>query len=110
MLDAAVPARFEDVDEADEIALDVRVRILDRIAHAGLRGEIDHALGLEVGERALHRGAIFERGAHEAETRLRRQAREPRFLELRIVVRVEVVVAEHFVAARQQAFAQVPRR
>ena len=69
MLDAAVTARFEDVDEADQIRFDVRVRILDRVTHAGLRGEIDDALRLEFREGFFDGRAIFERRFHETESR-----------------------------------------
>src|SRR3954470_23975376 len=106
MLDTAVPARFEDVDEADEIALHVRVRILDRVAHAGLRGEIDDAFRAEIAECMLQRSAILQRCAHQTEYALRRQPGKARLLERRIVVRVDVVIAEHFIAARQQPFAE----
>src|SRR3546814_9255455 len=40
MLDGGVPAALEHVDEADEIAVDIGVRIGERIAHAGLRREV----------------------------------------------------------------------
>ena len=43
MLDAVVAAALEDVHEADEVAVDVGVRVLERVAHAGLRGEVDDA-------------------------------------------------------------------
>ena len=36
-----VAAAFEDVYEADQVAVDVGVRILDRVADTGLGGEVD---------------------------------------------------------------------
>src|SRR5690606_10085883 len=50
--------------------------------------------------------AIFQRFAAEGEARQRRQPRQPRFLQPRVVIVVDVVVAEHLVAARQQALAE----
>ncbi len=38
MLDAMVAAAFENVKRADDVGADVGVRILERVAHAGLRG------------------------------------------------------------------------
>ena len=38
---AVVPAAFEDIGEADQIGIHIGVRIDQRIAHAGLRGEMD---------------------------------------------------------------------
>ena len=40
MLDTAVPAAFQDVEEADEIGVDIGVRILQRVAHAGLGRQV----------------------------------------------------------------------
>src|SRR5436853_7937485 len=44
VLDVRVPAALQDVLKAEDVAFDVRERILDRIAHAGLRGEMNDAL------------------------------------------------------------------
>ena len=106
MFDAAMAARFEHVEEADDIALDVGVRVLQRVAHAGLRGEIDHAVGLEAVEGGFQRRAVFQRAFDEREPGLGRQQREACVLQRRVVVIVEVVVAQHFVAACQQAVAE----
>ena len=106
VLDATVAAGLEHVDEADQVRLDVRVRIGQRIAHARLRRQVDHALRAKLGERTFERRPVLERTAHEAEVRVRRELGEARFLQRRVVVVVEVVVAEHVVAAREQALAQ----
>src|SRR5690348_2219330 len=106
MLDAIVAAGFEDVDEADQVGFHVGVRVLDRIAHAGLRGEVHHARRFEFGEGVFDGGPILEPGLHERKVFLRRQSRQPRVLEIDVVIRIEVVVAEHRVAARQQALRQ----
>jgi hypothetical protein len=106
VLDAVVAAGLQDVHEADDVALDVGVWILQRVAHAGLRGEVDHPLRPEVGEGRVERGAVLQRRAQEREPGQWCQPRQPRFLQPRVVVVVEVVVAEHLVAARQQALAE----
>ena len=41
MRDAAVPGELEQVEMADQVGLDIGARILDRIAHARLRAEMD---------------------------------------------------------------------
>ena len=46
MLHPVVAAAFEDMEEAGDVAGDIDVRVLGGIAHAGLRGQVDHALGL----------------------------------------------------------------
>src|SRR5215210_1460122 len=41
---AMVPACLQYVEESGDVAFDVGVGILERIAHTGLRGEMDHAV------------------------------------------------------------------
>ena len=93
VLDAVVATAFENIDEADHVAIDIGMGILQRIAHTGLRREVDHALRAfrrEQGGNALAIGDI-----------------QPRQLEARTVIIVEVVHPDHFVAARQQQLADV---
>ena len=42
MLAPVVAAAFEHIGKAGEIGVDIGVRIDQRMAHAGLRGEMDH--------------------------------------------------------------------
>jgi hypothetical protein len=51
-------AAFEDVDEADQVAVDIGMRVLQRVAHAGLRREIDHALRAFCREKRGDAGAV----------------------------------------------------
>ena len=105
MLDAVVAAAFEDVQEADDVAVDVDVRILDRIAHAGLRREVDDAAEFLGRKQRLHAAAIGQVELYEAEIPLPLQYLEARGLEARIVVVVEIVEADDLIAAREQSLA-----
>ena len=102
MLGAVVPAAFEDVGEADDVAVDVRERILQRVAHARLRCEVNHASELLPREQLLHARPVREIQLDEAEVRPLPQLREPRFLKRDVVVVVEVVEPDDFVAALQR--------
>ena len=106
MLDAAMPAGLEDVGEADDVAVDVGVRIFQRVAHPGLGGQVDHALRPELGEGLFDRAAVLQIGADQAEARPCQQRREARLFQARIVVGIDVVIAEHLVAALEQARAE----
>ena len=103
MLHAAVAAAFEHVHEADDVAVDVGVRVLQRIAHAGLRGEVDHAVEATGLEELRHARTVGHVELDEAEALVRRQPRQPGLLEADVVVVVEVVEADDLIAARQQA-------
>ena len=82
MLDAVVPAALEHVQRADDVAVDVGVRVLERVAHARLRGEVDHALELLAREQRRHARAVGEVELHEAEARQLLEDREARVLEV----------------------------
>ena len=101
MLDAVVPAALEHVQRAVDVAPHVGVRILQRIAHAGLRGEMHHARELLAREQRRNRRGIGEIELHEAETRVR-EALQARLLERHVVVVVEIVEADDLVARLQQ--------
>ena len=105
MLHAGVAAPFEDVDEPDEVALDVRVRIRDRVSHARLRGQVDHAIEALFPEEARHAVTVGQVHAEETESRLGGESRDARLLQRGIVVVVDVIEAHHLIATRQQPFA-----
>ena len=53
MLDGVVAASFQDVVEADEVALDVGIGVGDAVAYAGLGSEVDDNSGLVLGKKAV---------------------------------------------------------
>jgi hypothetical protein len=63
--------------------------------------------GLNSAKARIQRGTVFQRGLHETKAFARREARQPRLLQARVVIVVEVVVAQHLVATIQQAVAEV---
>src|SRR5438874_267221 len=107
MLDADVARRFEHVEKSGDVAVGVCVRRLERVADAGLRGEMNdarRALALEQARKGI---AIGDVGELETESRRLLEDREPRALERRIVVLVEIVDAEDVVAAREETLRDV---
>lgn len=50
MLHRVVAASLENVEEADEVALQVGARVLDRVTHARLGGEVHHDVEAVLGE------------------------------------------------------------
>ena len=95
---------LEHVAMADEVRLHIGLRVLDAVADAGLRAEMDDAFeSIGVGK-PLKRFGVREIDAFEAEAVavLAREIVEPRLLERRIVIIVEIVDADDVVAALQQ--------
>ena len=93
-----VPAGLEDVVESDQVALDVDVRMVDGVADAGLRGEIDDDRGLVYLEYFVDEGLVGNASLDEDVPYGgvdRVDHVEPVFLELRVVVVVHVVEADH---------------
>ncbi len=82
------------------------MRVRERVAHAGLRRQVDDARERVPREQRLHRGAVGEFDPLEREARMRKPL-QPRLLQPRVVVIIQVVDADHRLAARQQALSQV---
>ena len=119
MLDAVVPARFEHVQKAHDVALQVGVRVRDAVAHAGLRRHIHDLLELFAFHQAVERGFVVD--GHPDETAIG-QRRAPNFtppldfrrvgsdaalakptvLQSRVVIVVDVVDSDDFIASLGQ--------
>ena len=101
--DAAMPREFEEVHLPDEVRLDIGVRVLERIAHPGLRTEMDDPVEFQRGERGVERMAVGEVELLEGEAiaAQRDQPVQPSPLQRDGIVVVEVVDADHRVTARE---------
>jgi hypothetical protein len=101
---------LEDVQEPGHVGVDIGMRVLERVAHACLRGEVHDRVEAPACENLLHGGAIREVGTHELEPsrpRVPGEEREPPLLEPHVVIGIEVVEADHVVAAAEEAARQV---
>lgn len=91
-----VAAGLEDVEEADEVALEVGARVLDGVADARLGGEVHHDVEAVLLEQALDEGGVAQVAAHEGEAAVcvgLGQHSQTRVLDAGVVVAVEVVEA-----------------
>ena len=70
-----VPGDFQQVEMADEVRGDIGARIVDRIADAGLRAEMDDAVEGQSGQRGVERRMVGEIDMEEAEPVRLRAAR-----------------------------------
>src|SRR5690606_24990498 len=85
--------------KADDVGVDVRARVFERIAHAGLGGEIDYAIGAVFAKRAFEQRRVRDVAAYFTKALAFVQPCQTRFLERDIVIVVDVVHADHAIAA-----------
>src|SRR3546814_3375705 len=107
MLGGGGPAAFEYFDEANEIAVDIGGRICERIAPAGLRREVHDPIDALRLEQCRDTVPVLDVQLDEPKPRQCPEAIEAGMLEARIVVGVEVVQPDDFVAAPQQLLRNV---
>src|SRR5262245_31041231 len=105
MLDPVVPAAFEHVKEAGHVRADIGMRVVERIADAGLGGEMNDALRPLLGEGRLDDSPVGEIALDEGKSLLLHQALEPGLLQRHIVIGAEIVEADDSMAAVEK-----PRR
>ena len=87
-------AALEDVEEADEVALEVGAGVLDGVADTRLSGEVHDDVEALLGEQTLEQGGVGEVAANEFEATVNiclAEHRQASFLDARIIVVVEVV-------------------
>jgi hypothetical protein len=107
VLHPAVPAAFKDVDETYQVAVDVGVGIFQGVAHPGLGGQVDH-LGKPLGgEQSRDPGTVRQVHPGKAKVGVSHELRQTSLLEADVVVVVEVVEPDDFIATVEQAFRQV---
>ena len=101
-----VAAGFEDVVETDQVALDVDVRVIDGVADAGLRRQVDDDGGLVYREYFVDQGLVRDAASDENMPDRgvdRVDHAKAVLLELRIIVIIHVVEADHSAAGEFSA-------
>ena len=88
------PAGLQDREKAIDVGGDVGPRIDERVAHAGLRREMDHIVRPECREDRPDLLVVCDICARERERR-RTDCRQPRLFEAHVIVVVEIVDAMH---------------
>src|SRR6187431_1717118 len=98
MFAAVVPAALQHVDETLDVGVDVGVRMVDRMTHAGLGREVDNHLKLVVSKKGCHWRTFSKINLLESEPRMLTQNIQPRLLQRRVVVVVEIVQTDNIAA------------
>ena len=102
MLDAVVTAALEHMQGSGDIGVDISVRVIERIADAGLRGEMNDALGPLLGENRLDHFTLGKVSLDEIESVAALEPIKTRLFQGDIVVGAHIVEPNNLVAAVEQ--------
>ena len=102
MSNLALATTLKNVTKPYEVGVNIRIRVLDRITHAGLRREVHDGIEAVLMEKPGHAGTVDDVQFCETEIRIRLAASQSGFLERHVIVVVQVVDAVHRVAALEQ--------
>src|ERR1700733_15852408 len=97
-----VTAAFEHIEETGEIGVEIGVWIFQRVAHAGLRGEMNDRTECTIAKTRFGAFAVGKIEPVKAEFAELPQHREPGFLERRVVIVIDAVDADDGAAAFEQ--------
>ncbi|MCY1441976.1 hypothetical protein D9M71_583170 [compost metagenome] len=97
MLHREVPAGLENVEVSGQVGLGVDLGVVHRVAHPGLRRQVDNSLEAVLLEQTQQAILVDDVELVDAEVGQPRQLGETCFLERHAVVVVEVVDADHLV-------------
>src|SRR5437763_6327575 len=90
-----VPASLQNVEKSNKIGIGVSVRIIDRMAHASLRRYVDYCRKPMLRKQPRNRTPIRQIHLHETEARMLAQDTQPRLLQGRVIVAVEIIKPDH---------------
>ena len=102
-----VPASLQNIGEADQIGVDIGVRISERVSHARLRGQMDDHGKPIPREQRRYRHAIRHIKPFELEARVVAKDIEPGRLQPRIVIGVEIIDPDDAMTGLQQSLRHV---
>src|SRR4029453_7665447 len=105
MVDPMGAAALEYMKEAGHVRTDIGMRVVERVADAGLGGEMNDPLRPLLGEGCLDDSTVGEIALDEGKPLLLHQPLEPGLLKRHVVIGAEIVEADDSMAAVEK-----PRR
>ena len=95
MLNSAVAASFENMEESKEVRIGIGVGIGERVSDAGLGSQVHHDIEPMAGKKILHCRSICKVDRSKGEC-TRVELLESRLFEVGIVIIVQIVDTDHF--------------
>lgn len=95
MFHLMMAACLEDVEEADDVRVDIRARVVDAVPHASLRREIDDNVRLILLEQRRDRRLIRQVALDKRERRILAQDLQPALLQADIVIIIDIIKANN---------------
>jgi len=102
VLHGGVTASFQHVEGPGHVAVDVSLRILERVAHARLRRQVHDPREALAREQCADLRGVRQIELHEAEGGVAFEPLEARLLEGDVVVLVEIIETHHLVTLAEQ--------
>lgn len=102
MVNLCLTTSLEYLQKAYNVAVNVCMRIDEGISDAGLGCQVHDSADWLFSKQGCHTFAVSQIHFDEPELRERRKLRKPRFFEAHIVILIEIVEAQHMIAALQQ--------
>ncbi len=88
---------FDKVRKTDNIALDIQLRVLQRVSHTCLRRQMDDRTSLFL-KKGFNATAVYDVALNEMELRLITQNRQTAIFQPFIIKRIEIINAAHSVS------------
>jgi len=107
MIGIAYKKNVEDIERADDVGADIGARILQAVAHPGLRGEMNDHVGTKLGIDLGQALGVLQHQFPGGELRRLQQDRVPAAFERHVVVGRHAVDADDVVAGRDQPLGHV---
>ena len=102
MLHRMLAAGFQNMGHAQQIGLCISMRILDRVAHPGLRRQVNHRIRALFGKQGIQRRPVGHVQWIKLQAGLFTQGGQPGVLEADGVIVVEIIHSHHLVAGLEQ--------
>ena len=97
-----VATALQHVQGADDVGVDVGMRVFHPVANPGLSGEVNDPLWTPLGEQLLHTSTVGEVQFVEGEALAPLKLGEAGMLQLYVVIGIEIVEADNLIAAVEQ--------